>query len=217
MNGNYRSKILEVLRNRILYLEYKPGALLSEKEIAAEFGVSRTPVREAMMKLKNDGLVEIIPRGGTYVKKIDLLEIKNCYVVRSNLEGLVAELATTHILPQDISKAEAIVNEGKAVISDPSISDSERKLAIVRFDRMFHEVLYENCFNEPLIEVLATMEYRCRRGWYSYIGVVPETIVAIDGVSGILEAIKSKDAKLAKSRMEMHVNGFVEKLKDKLT
>jgi len=216
MSTKFKAKALDVIRDRIIYLEYKPGAPLNEKEIASELGISRTPVREAMIQLKIDGLVEIIPRSGTYVKKVDLLELKNCYVVRSNLEGLVAELAAVHILPQDISRLEDIVEKGMKIIADDSITDHEIRLSVVQLDSLFHEILYASCFNDALIEVLKMIGYRCRRGWYSYINIIPETITAIDGINNILDAIKRSDRALARTRMMEHVNGFIEQLQKKI-
>ena len=79
--------IFEVLKKRIIELEMKPGDVINEKDLIVEFEVSRTPVREALIKLSQIDLVEIRPRVGTFVTQIDLATVKSAYEVKKNLEG----------------------------------------------------------------------------------------------------------------------------------
>ncbi len=81
------------LQNRILVGDYPVGTRLRQELLAAEFGVSRMPVREALHKLEALGLVEITPRRGAFIRGPSTEEIREAYVVRAELEGLAAELA----------------------------------------------------------------------------------------------------------------------------
>jgi DNA-binding GntR family transcriptional regulator len=74
------------LRRRIVSVDLKPGSILIEKELADEFGVSRTPVREALQRLAEEHLVDILPRSGTYVSRIDLRAVREALVIRQALE-----------------------------------------------------------------------------------------------------------------------------------
>ena len=81
------------LRQAIIAMRLKPGEALNEKEIAARFGLSRTPVREAMLRLKDDELIEIFPQSGTFVARIPIGKIPEAVVIRQALEAMAAEQA----------------------------------------------------------------------------------------------------------------------------
>ncbi|HPD98348.1 MAG TPA: GntR family transcriptional regulator, partial [Synergistales bacterium] len=83
----HKEEIYRVLRNRIIGLDYKPGEVLSDRDLVAGFGTSRTPVREAILKLQKDGLVETVPRVGTFVASIDIKSVRHAYEMKKNLEG----------------------------------------------------------------------------------------------------------------------------------
>ena len=93
MQKQSKPLIYEALKRRIIEMEMKPGDPIIEKELSAEFGVSRTPVREALIKLTQIDLVEFRPRVGTFVTQIDIATVKNAYEVKKNLEAFAAELA----------------------------------------------------------------------------------------------------------------------------
>jgi DNA-binding GntR family transcriptional regulator len=95
-------EIHRVLRQRILNEDYSLGSKLSENAIAREFGCSRTPVREAFKRLENEGLIEIRPQSGTYVRMITTRDYIDLLEVRAYIEGLAFRLAT------EVAPAEAI-------------------------------------------------------------------------------------------------------------
>jgi DNA-binding GntR family transcriptional regulator len=88
------SAICNELRDAIVALELEPGTPLSEKELTLRFGVSRTPVREALIRLAEEGLVDIRPQSGTFVSRIPLAAIPEAVIVRQALEGALVEMPT---------------------------------------------------------------------------------------------------------------------------
>ena len=94
--------IYEELKRRIIELEMKPGDPIIEKDLVAEFGVSRTPIREALIKLTQIDLVEFRPRVGTFVTQIDIKTVKSAYEVKKNLEAFAAELAAKRATDEEI-------------------------------------------------------------------------------------------------------------------
>ncbi len=90
-------QIYEDLRERIVSVVLEPGAGLSEARIAEQYGVSRTPVREAFKRLAEDGFLDVIPQVGTYVARIDLGVVQGNLFVRETLECRIAELAASRI------------------------------------------------------------------------------------------------------------------------
>lgn len=81
------------IKRAILTLELKPNTALSEKELSSRFGISRTPVREALIKLSDEGLVDIFPQRGTYVSPIRVAEVAEAQFIREALETAVARTA----------------------------------------------------------------------------------------------------------------------------
>jgi DNA-binding GntR family transcriptional regulator len=102
-------RLFEILKKRIVHLEYSPGQVLNEAEIASEFGLSRTPVRKAFEQLKNANLMEIIPRYGAQVAPIDFKYMKSVFEVDRQLEGFAAKLAVDRITNEKIAELEAII------------------------------------------------------------------------------------------------------------
>ena len=100
------TEIYQAIKKRIVFMEYEPGQLLDEKAFAKEFGVSRTPVREVLLRLQYEKLLEIIPRGGIFVKRIDFQEMRDVYLTRILIEGEEAKLATINITQEQLSEIE---------------------------------------------------------------------------------------------------------------
>src|SRR5690606_15671687 len=90
-------QIYDDLRSQIVSISLKPGIGLSEARIAEQYGVSRTPVREAFKRLAEDGFLEVVPQVGTFVSRIDMQIIRDAHFVRETLECRIVELAAMRI------------------------------------------------------------------------------------------------------------------------
>ncbi len=106
-------QLVSALRQGIVELRLRPGEALSEADIAARFGVSRQPVREAFIKLSEAGLVEIRPSRGTYVMKISARELANARFVREAIECDIANQAGRLAKPGDIARLHDLVDRQK--------------------------------------------------------------------------------------------------------
>jgi DNA-binding GntR family transcriptional regulator len=95
--GKHARKLIDVLRERIARQEAPPGAKLREHELALEFGVPRTQIREAFSALEQRGLIERIPNRGAIVARLDPSQVFHIYDVREVLEGLCVRLATNNV------------------------------------------------------------------------------------------------------------------------
>jgi DNA-binding GntR family transcriptional regulator len=100
-------RLASTIQARILSGEIPSDARLRQETLAAEFGVSRTPVREALRKLQSAGIVVLEPRRGAIVRGPTPREVREAYLVRAELEGLAAELATPVIGDEDIDRLRA--------------------------------------------------------------------------------------------------------------
>ncbi|MEJ2041270.1 MAG: GntR family transcriptional regulator, partial [Desulfosarcinaceae bacterium] len=97
-------KIYKAIRDRILFLEYEPGQILNEQQLAKEFNVSRTPLREVLSRLEWEHLVRILPRTGTMIAEIELNTIMNVFQVRLGIEEMVGKMAAEHFGQARIEK-----------------------------------------------------------------------------------------------------------------
>lgn len=203
-------QIFVVLRDRIVYLDYLPGTLLSEKELCEEFKVSRTPLREAIRRLEDMGLVKSIPRFGTHVTAIDINEIRCAFEVKKKLEALAGALAARRISKDRLEELRKITEE---VEGHPEGAENRK---LIELDARFHEVIYEATQNSILKEFLENLHSRCARLWASNLSVVipPEEVVA--QLRKIYNALKQGDEEMAAKVLEDHVNFFIDRLKEQL-
>ncbi len=107
-------KIYEKLRKKILEFEIYPGTRITESELAADFEVSRTPVRAALQRLAVEGHIIIQPKQGCFVRSVDIEKISNYYDVRVHLEAAAVELACEHMSDEDIEALIEIWNPARA-------------------------------------------------------------------------------------------------------
>lgn len=145
IDGN---RIKAILEERILDRYYVPGVKLNERDLAAEFEVSRTPIRDALVRLQSEGLVEHIPRRGVFVKRSSLRDVLNLLELLALVESSCARLAARVGNFEDkkylVSKAEEIVEAADAeLISEYTKSNQE-----------FHEIIYSMAYNHELIMIV---------------------------------------------------------------
>ncbi len=117
-----REHVYDALRDAIVTLELVPGRRLSEAELAGALGVSRTPVREALVKLRDDRLVEIVPQLGTFVARISDAAVADAQFVREALEGAAIRLAAERAGPADVAGLGRILDR-QAEVRDAGDTD----------------------------------------------------------------------------------------------
>lgn len=132
------SQIFGFVRDSIVSMELQPGQMISETALAQQFGVSRTPVREALIQLANIGFVEVLPQRGTYVTKLSLAKIMEAQFIREALEvAVVTNLASFEQGQRDhlVSKCEKIIGDQQTAAAD------DDPLAFQDLDDKFHQTL----------------------------------------------------------------------------
>lgn len=113
--------IYDRLREEIISLRRKPMDLLNEKELEAEFGVSRTPIREAILRLADDGLVDIFPQSGTFVSRIPRRALYEAILVRKALEDTLVSIAVEKMTPANIRLLEGNLADLSACVRDDDV------------------------------------------------------------------------------------------------
>ncbi|MDY0042302.1 MAG: GntR family transcriptional regulator [Desulforhabdus sp.] len=203
-------KIFHELRDRIVFGAYPPGLNLPEKELCEEFKVSRTPLREAFLKLQDMKLVTVIPRFGTTVTPVDINEIRCSFEVKIELEGLAGKLAAERIKPDKLEELDAVINEAALLLRT---GGSQRHHRLIEIEGRFHEIIRQAARNPVLQEMLDNLHYRCARLWSSALSeVVPDEEI-IDQMRKVSVALKECNSDAARVHMEEHVQYFIEKIK----
>jgi len=198
--------IYEELRRRVIELDYRPGEVLSERDLVSEFHTSRTPVREAFLMLEKDGLVEIVPRVGTYVSQIDLRSVKNAYEMKKNLEGLAAELAAQRATKEQVQDLLSIA-EGFS-----RLDNVQQYRECIENDKKFHFFTRLASGNPLLIKTLNDLSMITVR-FLQYIQYVEEDYQWYKGsIMAIAQAIRDRDGPRARMEAEEHTAAFLAKL-----
>lgn len=180
------SRIYDDLRQRILSLEMPPGTSLIRADLAREYDVSQTPLRDAMQKLEQDGLLRIYPQSKTLVTRINLVQIREGLFLRQALETEVVMKLTQNPNPEAIAQLKQIIAAQQEVAPDPSQLRRFQEL-----DEYFHFVMFEGV-GHPNLHVLlrsqtSDMDRVRRLQTHS-----PERLGAIlDGHKRIVAAIES--------------------------
>lgn len=194
--------LLSQLRDRVLDGSYSPQEVIPEQALAEAFGVSRTPVREALKQLENEGLVEIRPRVGTFVRYPTRREIIELFQVKESLEGLAATLMAQRAPSGELEKLKQNLQESSDAISheDPD--------TYARLVHEFHWTLVLGSYNQKLIE-----HYDRLMNQLTYHRLVLETVSvpgriqqSIHEHEAVVEAISTQDPMGAELAMRNHVH-----------
>jgi DNA-binding GntR family transcriptional regulator len=193
------SRIYAGLRAELLSLQRRPGEAISEGEIAVAFGVSRTPVREAILKLSDDGLVEIFPQSGIFVSRIPLGALPEAIIIRKALEETTARLAAEHATSSQILILHSILERQREA---DAATDRE---AFHQADEAFHATIAEIARYPgiwTLIQQVKIHVDRYRRLTLPQVGRMKEVIAEHEP---ILAAIEARDGVGAGAAMGRHL------------
>jgi len=188
------------LRRRIVEMNMLPGTRVVERDIAEEFGTSRTPVHEAVQRLADEGLIEIVPRSGTFVARIPLDALEEANLVRHALETAIIEKAAARIGPDDAARLRAILVEQEAAITANDFGTFHRT------DERFHALLAELSGYPgvwPIIQQAKTQMDRYRQLTLPLEGRMAGVL---EEHRAVIEAIEARDPARAVAAMREHLD-----------
>ena len=192
------------LKHKILTGEIVSQTRLMEIDLSEKMNVSRTPIREAIRKLEKEGLVVIEPRRGAYVSDISVKEMVDTLVVREDMEGLAAFLASQTITGEEIEELETITAGYSDAIASGRMED------IIHYDEAFHRRIVELSGNKTLIKLFETVQELALRFRYLYYDDFSRYENMPFEHRNIIDAIKSGESEKARRVSDEHVK----KLKD---
>lgn len=197
-----RDYALRMLRAGIISLELKPGSMVSENELAEELGLSRTPVREALIDLSKVRIVEIYPQKGSAVSLIDFRLVEEAQFMRNVLECAVAELDC-----ECASKADIARMQESLAVQAVYARDSSNKDAFLEIDNQFHRILFETAGKPDIFTMMGSLSIHFDRVRSLTLDKVRMSNVLKDHRQ-IVEAISSGQKAEARDCMQKHLGRF---------
>lgn len=193
-----------ILRSRIIHNDLKPQSRLSEPDLARQYGVSRQPVREALITLEHEGLVEIRPQRGTYVRRIDVASVLNGRFVREAVEAdIVRTLARKH--------DDDLVRVLRAQLEDQARAARDNPAAFIDLDEGFHRTLAGAAGVGKSWEYLEAIKSQMDR--VRFISDVEFHIMKlIDQHSHVVDMIEAGDEAAAEAGMRTHLREILKSL-----
>ena len=200
-NKDAYTLILEAIDSGV----YRPGDRLVESELAEWFGVSRTPIREALQRLETQSLLTRDGRS-LIVASLDHNQMAELYVVRTELEGLAARLAARHATEEEIQVLREMVGEDRALLDDPS--------ALARANRRFHKMIHLASHNRFLVQQLDLVHRSMALMATTSLAAQGRGEIALAEHKAIVDAIARRDEDAAYKALRDHISvAFVTRLK----
>lgn len=188
------------LREKIIRTELLPGTVLVEAVLMEQLGVGRTPLRDALHRLDHEGLVEIVPRRGTFVTEVTLSDLQQVFEVRSGLEDIVARLAVERCTPDDLRRIEELLTSVK---QQATTDESD-----VELDSELHRVLLAMSRNPLLEELYQRVADASLRLLYLTRCGMEDRAEQIHTFQEVYDALAARDADRLTNVLRSHVRAF---------
>lgn len=195
-------EIHRVLRDRICLLTYRPGELLVEAELAAEFNVSRTPVRQALQRLDYEGLVETKNGVGTTVTGVDFREFKDVYAFRLRLSEMIGDFGAVNRAREALQAIEPLVPRIEALIRK---RDTEQFWQV---NHVLHLAVNSLIDNSAMREVHDRLYHQASRAWYIFIDRMwdEEVLFLMNEVDELCCALRAGDLRAVGFVQRNHIS-----------
>jgi DNA-binding GntR family transcriptional regulator len=194
-----RHQAYKIIKERIIYLQVKPGESLFDSELAREIGIGRTPVREALLMLESEKLVESKNKSGYRVRKLSRKEAYDYFALRQVFEGFAIPLIMEGLTDDIVAELEQNIEKAK------EYAEKNDFYNFIRYETEFHEILYRATNSKVFIEVISGIVDKFQ--WMRAIGLSAPGGVqqSLDEHMKILAAYKAGDISEIRKVMELHV------------
>ena len=192
----------EVIKRRIIDLEYAPGTKLSEARLVEELGYGRSPIRTAFARLQAEGFIAVSPQSGTYVRALTEREMKDIIECRLLLETHVTRLAAVNMEAEQLRRLRVALRrlapQGRELSGDVFEAFNE-------LDSMFHTTIYEAAGNAAMTGILCNLLEKVRWIKRSFPSTPKRMKLSFTELERVLEALEERDAEAAAQRMREHI------------
>ncbi|MFD2830937.1 GntR family transcriptional regulator [Corticicoccus populi] len=196
-----RDFVYDSLRESIMQLELPPGSAISEKEISEELEVSRTPVREAFLRLTEDELLTVLPQRGSFVALIDLDHVEEARFLREQ-----AELGIFKLACQSEIDGIYIKNLEKNLNDQRWARDNNDEETLFMLDKQFHELVAQSVDKSRVWKMIQKMDVHSSRLRKLSLTMKLNWRILVEQHEDLLEAVKNKDAESSDSLVRKHLS-----------
>ena len=203
-----RDDVYISLRDWIISGALEPGEKLKDKDLATQLGVSRTPVREALRKLEDEGLVETAANRWTKVAPVALSDAENIYPIIQTLEKLALTQAFSHFSEQHLRTMTMANNNLKLALeqNDPH--------AAVMADAAFHQILTDAANNAELSHLLTQLKTKYQRIELAYFSQTSLLLASFTEHQTLISALKANNLEVAQQALIANWQGSIQRLRD---
>ncbi len=194
------AQVYSLMRRAIVNLNLAPGSNVNEKLICDQLGISRTPLREAILQLQSENLVSVVPNSGTYISKIDLQSVFDGQLIREALELKVVRLAASRMTPQFERALDFSMHQQKRMAADVDYDE------FYILDEAFHAMICEfgsSAYIWKIINGAKAQLDRVRRMSYP---LVSHLDVVLNEHMAVVDGLKQRDPEAAAAAMKDHID-----------
>ena len=200
------SRIYSDLRIELVSMQRRPGEAISEGEIALSYGVSRTPVREAILKLSDEGLLEIYPQSGIFVSRIPIAALPEAIIIRKALEETTARLAAERATSSQILALRSVLERQREA------SAAKDSSAFHQADEMFHAAVADVAGYPGIWKFIQQVKVHVDRYRPLTLPQYGRIVKVIGEHEAVLTAIEAHDPERARQAMESHLESLLDNI-----
>lgn len=204
--GNLARRTYAALREAILTLRYKPGEALRKQDICATLGVSRSPVAEAITRLSNEGLVDVVPQSGTFVARFSMEEIREGAFLRESIELACAELLAEIITDEQITELRRNLRLQKVMVEEGDFAE------FYRLDGEMHDLIIGFTGFKQLSTIAKTGWLHVDRARQLILPMPGRVAETLQEHYGLVDAIAARDPQAARKAMRAHLGQLMKSL-----
>lgn len=189
----------EAIREAILSGAFRPGAKLTVDHLVARLGVSRTPVKEALIRLEREGLVRIVPRHGAFVVRLTAADAADLYDLREVVEGLAARRAAERMDAAALSELDSLLEQSRACLGEPNYARYSH------LDVAFHSAIAKASGSPPIQQVLESLRSQTRLLMATSVTLAGRLERSYAEHREIVEALRTGNAERAEQVARAHI------------
>ena len=201
--GSLTDRTFLAIREAIMELNFLPGEIIRKHDICNALGVSRSPVSEALAKLRNEGLVEVVPQSGTFVSRFSLQDIKEGAFLREAIE-----LACIEILASNISEQQ-LIDLNRNLKLQKVLAETDDYQGYYQLDAEMHGMIMDFTGYKNLAKVTKTGWVQVDRARQLLLPVDGRLKKAFQEHRAVIKALEQNDVALAREKMRTHLNQLI--------
>lgn len=201
-------QVFEHLREMIISMALTPGTVLSRAELAAQFGLSQTPIRDALQRLGEENLVDIFPQHATVVRPVDIPLARQAHFLRCSIELEIVRTLAEMQDPDLIARLRSSLARQRALV------DSDEFKEFSATDQVFHKLMYEAAQVPDLWVLVRRHSGHLDRLRHLHLPIPGKVRAILRDHTNIVEAIASGDAALAQQRLRNHLSGTLSNIEE---